>query len=147
MFSALDITERNEETRQLGIIVGSSVGGVVLIAALLVFLTCCVCLIVNCRKHSESKMYEKIAEVAITKDKNLDEVKAFLRGMKEDYKQQDKHGDNKQPCKTRKTCIKPDSGELEEGPPEEMQTDKETEDEKRKLLSEFFKEMRKLPVK
>ena len=28
-----------------------------------------------------------------------------------------------------------------------MQTDKETEDEKQKLLSEFFKEMRKLPVK
>ena len=55
MFSALDITERNEETRQLGIIVGSSVGGVVLIAALLVFLTCCVCLIVNSHKQKQHK--------------------------------------------------------------------------------------------
>ena len=129
-------------------------GGVVLIAALLVSLTCCVCLIVNCRKHGESKLYKKIAELAITKGRNLAEVEEFLKGMKEGYKQQDKHGDDKQQQhkhgedkQQSDTRIKPDSGELEEGPQEEMRIDEETEDEKRKLLSEFFKEMRKLPVK
>ena len=64
MLSVPDTTERSEETIQLGIIVGSSVGGVVLIAALL---TCCVCLIVSWRIHAHAKIDRTIVKVVVFK--------------------------------------------------------------------------------
>lgn len=96
LFSASDITERNEETRQLGIIVGSSVGGVVLIAALLVFLTCCVCLIVNCRRQKQhnnakdihSKELDTMKEIVVAMISKLTitsptQLREYLHGVKE----------------------------------------------------------------
>ena len=89
LFFVSDITERNEETRQLGIIVGSSVGGVVLIAALLVFLTCCVCLIVNRRKQKQhSKELDTMKEIVVATipeptRTNPDQLNEYLRGVRE----------------------------------------------------------------
>ena len=69
-------------------------GGVVLIAALLVFLTCCVCLIVNCRIHADAKIDRNIGQVSLatlTKDKTLDEMDRQLEDVKNDCNQKVTH--------------------------------------------------------
>ena len=64
-------------------------GGVVLIAALLVFLTCCVCLIVNRRKQKQhSKELDTMKEIVVATipeptRTNPDQLNEYLRGVRE----------------------------------------------------------------
>lgn len=130
LLSVPDTTESNEETRQLGIIVGSSVGGVVLIAALLVFLTCCVCLIVNWRIHADAKINRGLVEVSVAKlykDKRPNVMKLELEDLEKDFKQQ--HELRKIHKSTKR--VTDDGG------------DEDEEAQKQKILDKFIKDMHK----
>ena len=121
LFFVSDITE-HDETRQLVMIVGSSVGGAVLIAFLLMFF-CCMTL---CYKQNEVKRMKEIIVAAITEGKSPAEAKDYADILKGNINKQ------RRKKQQRKKRVVPDEADEEK----EMQ----------KILSQFFKDIRKLPV-
>ena len=87
LFFTIDITRSDEESTQIGIIAGSVVGGVVLIAFLLALV---ICITVVCKHGLKWYQTNKTADIVkelINKNKSSEEIEKVLNALRKQFRE------------------------------------------------------------